>query len=208
MIWPPTLVGTVMMYTLHDNSKTDPSITDGWSISRYRFFLFVFLGSFVWYWVPGFIAQFLSVFAVVTWIKPNNVVLNQLFGGWTGISLLPITFDWTQVTGNRDASSNCIILADDFYLGYVFSPLIPPFHAIANVLIGTVLWFWITTTALHYSNHWYGQYLPISDSNSYDNTAQMYNVSKILTPEYTLDLEKYKVSSANSPMGPCLAQRG
>lgn len=28
-------------------------------------------------------------------IKPNNVVLNQLFGGFTGLSLIPITFDWT-----------------------------------------------------------------------------------------------------------------
>lgn len=101
MIWPPTLVGTVMMYTLHDNSKTDPSTADGWSISRFRFFLIVFIGSFTWYWFPGFIAQFLSVFAIVTWIKPKNVILNQLFGGWSGISLLPITFDWTQITGRR-----------------------------------------------------------------------------------------------------------
>lgn len=28
-------------------------------------------------------------------IKPNNVVINQLFGGYTGLSLIPITFDWT-----------------------------------------------------------------------------------------------------------------
>lgn len=95
-----------------------------------------------------------------------------------------------------------------FYSGYVFSPLVPPFHAIANVFIGTVLWFWITTTALHYSNHWYGHYLPISDSNSYDNTAQMYNVSRILTPDHTLDLEKYKVSNPISPMNYYLAPHG
>lgn len=50
MIWPSNLVNTSFMYTLHDHSKTDPAKTNGWSISRYRYFLYVFIGSFVWYW--------------------------------------------------------------------------------------------------------------------------------------------------------------
>jgi len=62
-------------------------------------FVYVFTGSFVWYWFPGFLAQFLSVFAFVTWARPNSVIINQLFGGSSGLSLIPITFDWTQVTG-------------------------------------------------------------------------------------------------------------
>ena len=177
MIWPQDLVNTSLFYALHDHSKTDPTKTHGWSISRYRYFFYVFLGSFVWYWFPGYIAQFLSVFAIVTFIRPNNVVLNQLFGGWTGLSLIPITFDWTQVTG------------------YIFSPLVPPFFAIANTLIGVIVFFWITCLGLHYSNHWYGNYLPMSDSDSYDNTGMVYNVSRILTPEYTLDLSAYQAYS-------------
>ncbi|KAM3067181.1 hypothetical protein ACMFMG_005450 [Clarireedia jacksonii] len=178
MIWPSTLVNTSFIYALHDHSKTDPAKANGWSIARYRYFFYVFIGSFVWYWFPGYIAQFLSVFAFVTWIKPNNVVINQLFGGWTGISLLPITFDWTQVTGYG-----------------LNSPLIPPWFAIANTAIGTVFWFMIVTAGIHFSGHWYAPYLPISDSNSWDNTGKHYNVSKILTPEFTLDLEKYKAYS-------------
>ena len=177
MIWPYDLVNTSLFYALHDHSKTDPTKTHGWGISRYRYFFYVFLGAFVWYWFPGYIAQFLSVFAFVTYIRPNNVILNQLFGGWTGLSLIPITFDWTQVTG------------------YIFSPLIAPWHAIANTLIGMVVFFWITTLGLHYSGHWYAAYLPISDSNSYDNTGNVYNVSRILTPEYTLDLAAYEAYS-------------
>ena len=174
MIWPFDLVNTSLFYALHDNSKTDPSKTHGWSISRYRYFFYVFLGSFVWYWFPGYIATFLSVFAFPTFIRPNNVIINQLFGGWTGLSLIPLTLDWTQVTG------------------YIFSPLVAPWHAIANTLIGMVIFFWITTLGLHYSNHWYGAWLPMSDSNSYDNTGMLYNVTRILTPEYTLDLGAYQ----------------
>jgi hypothetical protein len=82
----------------------------------------------------------------------------------------------------------------DVTTGYnLNSPLIPPFFAIANTLFGTVFWYIIVAAGLHFSGHWYSEYLPISDSNSYDNTGKLYNVSKILTPEFTLDEDKYKV---------------
>ncbi|EAU32140.1 conserved hypothetical protein [Aspergillus terreus NIH2624] len=174
MIWPSTLINTTLFTALHDHSKPDPRKVSGWTIGKYRMFLYCMIGSFVWYWFPGYIAPFLSVFAWVTWIKPKNVVINQLFGGWTGLSLIPMTFDWTQVSG------------------FNFSPLIAPWHAIANTLIGMVVFFWITTSGLHYSGVFYSKYLPISDSNSFDNTGQHYNVSKILTPQMTFDEQKYK----------------
>jgi OPT family oligopeptide transporter len=62
----------------------------------------------------------------------------------------------------------------------------------ANTLIGMVLWFWIVTPAIHYSGLFYFKYLPISDSGSYDNTGNSYQVANILTPEFTFDAEKYK----------------
>jgi len=58
-----------------------------------------------------------------------------------------------------------------------------------------VLFIWIVTPAIHYSNIWYSEYIPISDSNSYDNKLQPYDVSKILTDNYTLDMDKYKAYS-------------
>ncbi|KAF2664976.1 small oligopeptide transporter, OPT family [Microthyrium microscopicum] len=174
MIWPSVLPNCALFYTLHDHSKPDPATTNGWQISRYRFFSFVCLGSFVWYWFPGFIWQGLSVFAFVTWIRPNNVVINQLFGGFSGLSLLPITFDWTYITA------------------YIYSPLLPPWHAIANTVGGMFIFFWVTTMGIHYSGVWYAKYLPMSDSSSYDNTGAVYNVSRIINDQYTLDVDKYR----------------
>lgn len=174
MIWPQNLVMTSFMYALHDKSPTDPTTSNGWTVSRFRYFFYVFVGSFVWYWFPGLIAPFLSVFAWVTWIKPQNALINQLFGGSTGLSLIPITFDWQQISG------------------YVSSPLMVPFHAIGNTLFGTVFWYIIVTSAIHFSGRFYANYLPISDQNTYDRFAQPYNVTKILTPQYTLDVNKYK----------------
>lgn len=179
MIWPANLINTAMFAALHDDSNPDPTKTNGWKINKYRMFGYTMLGSFCWYWFPGYIAPFLSVFAYITWIKPNNVVINQLFGGWTGLSLgfpfTGFTLDWTQISG------------------FNFSPLISPWHAIANTLIGMIIFFWFVTIGMHYSNFGYAKYLPISDSNSYDNTGSYYNVSRVLNPQtQTFLLDEYE----------------
>ncbi|KAJ5692286.1 hypothetical protein N7462_001709 [Penicillium macrosclerotiorum] len=179
MIWPGQFANTALFYALHDKRGSDPSQTNGWRLSRYRYFLYVMLGSFVWYWVPGVIFQGLSVFAFITWIKPNNVVLNQLFGGFTGLSLIPITFDWTYVSA------------------YLLDPLLSPAHAILNTLIGLVVFVLITTIGIAYTGALYSEYLPINTSSTYDNTQQSYNVTRILGSGFTFDEKEYK---AYSPM--------
>jgi hypothetical protein len=108
MIWPGNLVSVTLMNAMHEkNAPIDPTVIGG-SMPRYRWFALITLAAYVYYFIPGFFAQCLSVFAFATWIAPNNAIVNQLFGGYTGLSLLPITFDWTQVAG------------------FVGSPLIPP----------------------------------------------------------------------------------
>ncbi|KAJ6015690.1 hypothetical protein N7540_010281 [Penicillium herquei] len=179
MIWPTQFANTTLFYALHDKSGSDPSQTNGWTISRYRYFLYVMLGAFCWYWFPGVIWQSLSIFAFVTWIKPNNVVVNQLFGGYTGLSLIPLTFDWTYVSA------------------YLLDPLLSPVHAIMNTFIGLVVFVIITTIGIAYTGAFYSDYLPINTSTTYDNTQQQYNVSKILGTGFTFDEQKYK---AYSPM--------
>ncbi|KAI1752395.1 OPT oligopeptide transporter protein-domain-containing protein [Xylaria castorea] len=174
MIWPDTLVSIALMNAMYEtNNIKDPSIIGG-SMSRYRWFGLIALGSCVYYFIPGFLAQFLSVTAVATWFAPQNAVVNQLFGGITGLSIIPITFDWTQVAG------------------YIGSPLVVPWHAIANTLIGVVMFFIGLTSFLHYTGAWYSQYLPMSDASTYDNTGAIYNVSRVLTPEFTLDEVAYQ----------------
>lgn len=108
MIWPGNLVGVTLMNAMYeDNHPKDPKVLGG-TMPRYRWFSIVTGCAFLYYFIPGFFAQFLSIFAFATWIAPQNPVVNQLFGGQTGLSLIPITFDWTQIAG------------------YIGSPLIPP----------------------------------------------------------------------------------
>ncbi|EAQ89148.1 hypothetical protein CHGG_05767 [Chaetomium globosum CBS 148.51] len=99
MIWPGNLVSVTLMNAMYESSEDrDPTVIGG-SMPRYRWFGLITVGAFVYYFIPGFLAQFLSSFAFMTWLAPNSPVINQLFGSNTGLSLLPITFDWTQISG-------------------------------------------------------------------------------------------------------------
>jgi hypothetical protein len=68
-IWPSTLANAALFQTLHSGANP---IADGWRISRYRFFLYVFIGSFCWYWLPGYIFTGLSTFAFICWASPST----------------------------------------------------------------------------------------------------------------------------------------
>ncbi|PSR99230.1 OPT family small oligopeptide transporter [Coniella lustricola] len=177
MIWPAQFSNTTLFYALHDKSKSDAVDSNGWTISRYRYFFLVLFAMFCYYWIPGVLWQGLSVFAFITWIRPNNIVLNQLFGGYTGLSLIPITFDWTYVTA---------------YLG---DPLLAPVHTAISELFGLFLFVIVVTIGINYSGAIYSEYLPINTSQTYDNMQQAYNVSRILGDEFTFDLAKYEAYS-------------
>ena len=104
-------------------------------------------------------------------------MVNQLFGGTTGLSIIPLTLDWTTITG------------------FVGSPLIPPWFAISNTMIGVVVFYIFISCGLHYSGTWSAKFLPMSDSSTYDNTGASYNVTRILTSDFRLNLEAYKAYS-------------
>lgn len=65
-------------------------------------------------------------------------------------------------------------------------------EAIANTLIGVVFFFVILASVFHYTGVWYAAFLPMSDAATYDNTGASYNVSRVLTPQFTLDEQAYK----------------
>lgn len=69
--------------------------------------------------------------------------VNQVFGGTSGLGLVPLTFDWTIITG------------------FTGNPMIPPWHAIANTLIGVVVFYIFGSLTLHYSGAWFSEFLPM-----------------------------------------------
>ena len=123
MIWPGVLSNVALLSSLHSRANV---IADGWKISRIRFFLLVGGCAFLWYWLPGLMFTGLSYFSWICWIVPNNIVVNQIFGTVTGVALIPLTFDWSQISYNTN-------------------PLLSPHWAALNVFIGFAVFFWIIT---------------------------------------------------------------
>lgn len=70
-----------------------------------------------------------------------------------------------------------------------------PFWAIGNIFVAFVFWIWFVTPLLHFTNVWYGKYMPISTATGYDNTGALYNVSRVLNANFEFDLGKYKAYS-------------
>ncbi|KAG6100655.1 hypothetical protein E4U30_004141 [Claviceps sp. LM220 group G6] len=170
MIWPGTLMSAAMFSTLH---KQDNKPANGWTISRWKFFYVVWIGAFSFYFLPGLLMPALSYFSVITWFAPNNVIIANLFGVTSGLGLFPMTFDWAQIT-------------------YVGNPLLVPFWAAMNVIGGLAVVMWIIAPIFYYSNVLYTSYLPMLSAAVFDNTGKVYNVSKILTPEFLFDKEAYQ----------------
>ena len=150
MLWPGQFGTTSLLYTLHDRRKASPSETNGWKTSAYRWFCYLAFGSYLYYWLSGVLWQGLSVFAFITWIKPDNVVVNQLFGGFTGLSLLPITFDWTYISA------------------YLQNPLLSPWHAHLNCFIGLGIFVIFSCIGMAYTGTLFADYLPINHQHVTD----------------------------------------
>ncbi|RBR19330.1 hypothetical protein FVER53590_08400 [Fusarium verticillioides] len=170
MVWPSTLANAALFQTLH--GRANPK-ADGWSISRYRFFVYVFAGGWLWYWLPGFLFTGLSTFAFICWAAPNNIIVNNLFGMSTGLAYLPTTFDWSQIAYNG-------------------SPLVVPFWAQANVFAGWVILFALVTPILYYTNTWYTAHLPFSGGDIYDNTGNVFNASRVVDRHGNFSPEAYR----------------
>ncbi|POW08320.1 hypothetical protein PSTT_07585, partial [Puccinia striiformis] len=157
MIWPSNLVVCTLLNTFH---AEDDDGSDG-SLTRFRFFMYVAVGAFVWYWIPGYLFTALSTFSWVCWLAPRNRLLNQMFGTVNGLGLSLLTFDWSQIA-------------------YIGSPLVVPWWAEVNVIIGFIFFFYILGPILYYSNTWSQAYLPLGGTGVYDRYGQPYNTTKVV----------------------------
>ncbi|KAJ8517514.1 hypothetical protein ONZ45_g5328 [Pleurotus djamor] len=141
MVWPQNLVACALLNTLH---AEDDEGTGG--VSRYKYFMLVSIGTFFYFFLPGFLFQALSLFSYICWAAPNNVPVNQLFVPW-----------WAEV----------------------------------HIFFGFVLFYWILTPILYYTNTWYLAHFPISANEPYDRFGRAYNVNLVLKTDDTFDLEAY-----------------
>ncbi|KAK2627016.1 hypothetical protein QTJ16_004191 [Diplocarpon rosae] len=176
LTWPSSLSSTVLFRALHEPQEKTP--VNGWNLSRYRFFSYFTLFAFVQFWFPDYIWESLSAFAFITWIWPHNQKVNTLFGMSSGLGLLPISFDWTQIT-------------------YAGNPLTTPFYITCNAFAVVVFFFFFLSPILYYANVWNSAYLPLLSSSTFDNTGASYNMTRVIDENLNFVLSNYE---AYSPM--------
>ncbi|KAF5366690.1 hypothetical protein D9757_013582 [Collybiopsis confluens] len=182
MVWPGALVTAALFTALHKNYGEQ----NHGRITRGRFFLYALLGSFAYYWLPGYLFTALSVFNWVCWFAPNNVPVNTLFGTSTGLGMGILTFDWSMIA-------------------YIGSPLVTPWWSELNTTVSLVVQFFILAPILYFTNAFNTAYLPISAPISFDNTGAPYNVSRVVT-DGQFDNSKYLAySPVFIPVTLCIA---
>ncbi|KND87135.1 Glutathione transporter 1 [Tolypocladium ophioglossoides CBS 100239] len=176
IIWPKSLAQIALNKALHHDDGSREQSTS-WKLTRYRFFIYAFVGMFLYFWLPNYLFVALSTFNWMTWISPDNIKLAIITGSVCGMGINPIsTFDWNQAT-------------------YIFDPIITPFFAACNMFAGMAIAVILVIIPVYWSNALNTAYFPINSNYVFDNTGQQYNISRVLNSDYTLNEEKYKAYS-------------
>lgn len=150
-----------------------PSIADRhthcWLNAGYKFYFYVVLGSFVWFWFPDYIMTCLSAFAFATWIAPKNQVVNTIFGMNSGLGLIPISFDWTVITyAGQPLTTPFWVTANCFAAVAIFYLFISPILYCAFEFVTKEEWLIDVYTD---TGVWHSWYLPLISSGTFDNTG-------------------------------------
>ncbi|KAI7901113.1 OPT family small oligopeptide transporter [Cokeromyces recurvatus] len=168
MVWPGNLASISLFRSFHEPANN-------WSgPSRMKWFIYCFIGMFIYYWLPGYFFQILTFFSWVCWIRPSSVVLSQITGSYSGLGVLAVSFDWATITS---------------YLG---SPNIVPLFAILNIGFGFVMVAWIIMPILYYTDVWEAKKFPILTPTLYNNEGEVWDNSLVLNSDRFLDPELYE----------------
>ncbi|CAN7046367.1 unnamed protein product [Brassica rapa subsp. trilocularis] len=167
MWWPSTLVQVSLFRALHEKDEQ--------RMTRAKFFVIALVCSFGWYIVPGYLFTTLTSISWICWAFPRSVTAQQIGSGMRGLGLGAFTLDWTAVAS------------------FLFSPLISPFFAIANVFIGYVLLIYIVLPLSYWGFDAYnGTRFPIFSSHLFTSVGQTYDIPAIVNDKFELDLAKYE----------------
>lgn len=175
-IWPASLVTVALNSTFHSDRNLPVQSPWGkiFKISQLRFFAIAFVGMFVYFWFPQYIFTALSMFSWLSWIDPNNLNLATITGFNNGLGINPWpTWDWNTML--FDATD----------------PLVVPFFSTFNKFIGACI-SGCVIAALWYTNSNFTGYLPINSNRVYDNTGQLYNVSRTVDVEGLFSDKEYQ----------------
>ncbi|PKA53252.1 Oligopeptide transporter 4 [Apostasia shenzhenica] len=167
MWWPSTLVQVSLFRALHEKEDC--------RMSRAKFFVIALICSFAWYAVPGYLFPTLTSISWICWIFSKSVTAHQIGSGLRGLGFGAITLDWSAVSS------------------FLFSPLVCPFFAIANVFVGFCIIIYIAMPIAYWGVDLYSaKTFPIFSSNLFTSGGQTYNITAIVNDKLEIDVDAYQ----------------
>ncbi|KDP39295.1 hypothetical protein JCGZ_01052 [Jatropha curcas] len=169
MWWPSNLVQVSLFRALNDKEKRPKG-----RLTRLQFFTIVFIASYAYYIIPGYLFPSISTISFICWIWKDSVTAQQIGSGRKGLGIVSFGLDWSTVAS---------------FLG---TPLAMPLFAIANTLAGFFVVQYIIVPSLYWSNTYDAKKFPIFSSRTFDNAGQIYNITRILNQKnFDVNLDAY-----------------
>ncbi|KAF9217694.1 hypothetical protein BGZ59_001122 [Podila verticillata] len=181
MVWWGNLVQVVFYNTLHNTDQFQKvRLIRGWS--SMKFFWVVVGVTFVYQFIPQWVAPVLIYFDWICWLKPFDMNFWALFGSISGAGIGSLSFDWTSIGGATmwlPLSAQLCSLSGIIFNYWIIFPILWLNNALGMKTIGRPL-----------------------TSRLFDDNGVYFDILKAMTPDHTLDEEKYnKGSPANmAPM--------
>ncbi|THU73997.1 hypothetical protein C4D60_Mb04t28720 [Musa balbisiana] len=167
MWWPSTLVQVSLFRALHEKEDR--------RMSRAKFFVIALICSFTWYTVPGYFFPTITNISWVCWVFSKSVTAQQIGSGLQGLGVGAFTLDWAAVAS------------------FLFSPLICPFFAIVNVLVGYALLMYVAIPLAYWGFNLYNaKTFPIFSSDLFTAAGQPYNITAIVNNQFEINMAAYE----------------
>ncbi|KAK8916565.1 Oligopeptide transporter 1 [Platanthera zijinensis] len=122
----------------------------------------VFIGSFAYYVIPGFLFPSISVVSILCLVYKNSITMHQIGSGLNGLGIGSFGLDWSTVAG---------------FLG---SPLATPATAIFNIVISYILIVYVLLPLGYWTNVFNAKSFPLISANVFDSHGQPYNITRII----------------------------
>ncbi|KAF9392889.1 hypothetical protein CPB97_007415 [Podila verticillata] len=174
MVWWSNLVQVVFYNTLHNTDQFQKvRLIHGWS--SMKFFWVVVSVTFVYQFIPQWIAPVLIYFDWICWFKPFDMNFWAMFGSMSGAGIGSLSFDWTSIGGTTmwlPLSAQLCSLSGIIFNYWIIFPILWLNNVLGLKTIGRPL-----TTRL------------------FDDNGVYFDILKAMTPDHTLDEEKYNQGS-------------
>ncbi|KAG0360023.1 hypothetical protein BGZ54_009734, partial [Gamsiella multidivaricata] len=170
MVWWSNLVQVVFYNTMHKTEEFERvRLVRGWS--RMKFFWVVVTCTFVYQFIPQWLAPILVYFDWICWINPFNMDFWAMFSSISGSGILSLSFDWTSIGGTV------------MYL---------PLSAQLCTYTGMVLNYWIIVPIMWVTNTLGTKTMgrPLTSRLFFENGTR-FDINTVLNDDYTVNEALY-----------------